>query len=152
VAQLYDAFTINVLLFLEDLGFCERGESGDFVMSGAIAPGGSLPVNTTAGTMNRTARSGNVCGAAELMALGPTGRLVNVGRDLVDTETLIVVLEKGGLFGAGLDVLEGEPAVPKRLAELPNVVLTPHIGGATKRGLPALADLRAQLRHLLQGI
>jgi phosphoglycerate dehydrogenase-like enzyme len=74
----------------------------------------------------------HMVGAAELRALGPTGRLVNVGRgDLVDTEALIAALEKGEVFGAGLDVLEGEPAVPRRLAELPNVVLTPHIGGAT---------------------
>lgn len=52
VTQLYDAFTINVLLFLEDLGSCRRGESGDFVMSGAIAPGGRLPVNTNGGGLS----------------------------------------------------------------------------------------------------
>jgi acetyl-CoA acetyltransferase len=50
--QLYDAFTINVLLFLEDLGFCEKGTSGPFVASGAIAPGGSLPVNTNGGGLS----------------------------------------------------------------------------------------------------
>jgi len=73
-----------------------------------------------------------VVDAAVLQALGPTGRLVNVGRgDLVDTEALIDALETGEIFGAGLDVLEGEPAVPERLAALPNVVLTPHIGAAT---------------------
>lgn len=49
VVQLYDAFTLNTLLFLEDLGFCDKGEAGDFVMSGAIAPGGTLPVNTNGG-------------------------------------------------------------------------------------------------------
>ena len=74
----------------------------------------------------------HVVGAAELQALGPEGRLVNVGRgDLVDTQALIAALEKREIYGAGLDVLEGEPEVPPRLAELPNVVLTPHIGAAT---------------------
>jgi acetyl-CoA acetyltransferase len=52
VLQLYDAFTINVLLFLEDLGFCAKGEAGSFVMSGAIAPGGTLPVNTNGGGLS----------------------------------------------------------------------------------------------------
>jgi acetyl-CoA acetyltransferase len=52
VLQLYDAFTINVLLFLEDLGFCERGAAGALVASGAIAPGGSLPVNTNGGGLS----------------------------------------------------------------------------------------------------
>jgi len=52
VLQLYDAFTINVLLFLEDLGFCRRGESGEFVMTGAIGPGGRLPVNTNGGGLS----------------------------------------------------------------------------------------------------
>ena len=49
VLQLYDAFTINPILFLEDLGFCAKGEGGPFVSGGRIAPGGSLPVNTNGG-------------------------------------------------------------------------------------------------------
>lgn len=52
VAQLYDAFTINTILFLEDLGFCAKGEGGPFVASGAIAPGGVLPVNTNGGGLS----------------------------------------------------------------------------------------------------
>ena len=50
--QLYDAFTINTILFLEDLGFCAKGEGGPFVASGAIAPGGTLPVNTNGGGLS----------------------------------------------------------------------------------------------------
>ena len=52
VAQLYDAFTINTILFLEDLGFCPKGEGGRFVENGAIAPGGKLPVNTNGGGLS----------------------------------------------------------------------------------------------------
>ncbi|OWT58315.1 thiolase [Candidimonas nitroreducens] len=52
VVELYDAFTINTLLFLEDLGFCKKGEGGDFVSGGAIAPGGRLPVNTNGGGLS----------------------------------------------------------------------------------------------------
>ncbi|CAN5207935.1 thiolase [soil metagenome] len=52
VVQLYDAFTINTLLFLEDLGFCAKGEAGPFVESGAISPGGVLPVNTNGGGLS----------------------------------------------------------------------------------------------------
>lgn len=71
-------------------------------------------------------------GATELAALGPGGRLVNVGRgDVVDTEALIDALERKVIAGAALDVVEGEPKIPARLAELKNVVLTPHMGGAT---------------------
>jgi len=52
VVELYDAFTINTILFLEDLGFCPKGEGGRFVSGGAIAPGGSLPVNTNGGGLS----------------------------------------------------------------------------------------------------
>lgn len=49
VALLYDSFTSTLLLTLEGLGFCPVGEGGPFVASGAIAPGGSLPVNPDGG-------------------------------------------------------------------------------------------------------
>lgn len=52
VVELYDAFTINTLLFLEDLGFCGKGEGGAFVSGGRIAPGGELPVNTNGGGLS----------------------------------------------------------------------------------------------------
>ena len=52
VAQLYDAFTITPVLFLEDLGFCAKGEGGDFVSGGRIAPGGAFPMNTNGGGLS----------------------------------------------------------------------------------------------------
>ncbi|TCS08105.1 thiolase [Caulobacter sp. BK020] len=52
VVQVYDAFTINTILFLEDLGFCARGEGARFVQDGRIAPGGALPVNTNGGGLS----------------------------------------------------------------------------------------------------
>jgi acetyl-CoA acetyltransferase len=52
VVNVYDAFSINTILFLEDLGFCPKGEGGNFVAGGAIAPGGSLPVNTNGGGLS----------------------------------------------------------------------------------------------------
>lgn len=52
VVELYDAFTINTILFLEDMGFCPKGEGGRFVADGAIAPGGRLPVNTNGGGLS----------------------------------------------------------------------------------------------------
>jgi acetyl-CoA acetyltransferase len=52
VVELYDAFTINPILFLEDLRFCPKGEGGAFVSDGHIAPGGSLPVNTNGGGLS----------------------------------------------------------------------------------------------------
>jgi acetyl-CoA acetyltransferase len=54
VVQLYDAFTINPIVFLEDLGFCAKGEGGPFVAGGGIAPGGRLPVNTNGGGLSHT--------------------------------------------------------------------------------------------------
>ncbi|HXM57883.1 MAG TPA: acetyl-CoA acetyltransferase [Candidatus Dormibacteraeota bacterium] len=52
VAELYDSFTITVLLTLEALGFCGRGESGAFVTGGRTGPGGEFPVNTNGGGLS----------------------------------------------------------------------------------------------------
>jgi len=50
--SLYDAFTITPILFLEDLGFCPKGEGGRFVSGGTIAPGGKYAVNTSGGGLS----------------------------------------------------------------------------------------------------
>lgn len=52
MAMLYDSFTITVLLTLEDLGFCPKGEGGRFVEGGRIRLGGALPVNTDGGGLS----------------------------------------------------------------------------------------------------
>jgi acetyl-CoA acetyltransferase len=52
VAQIYDHFTSQVIMQLEDYGFCGKGEGGPFVASGAISTDGSLPVNTDGGQLS----------------------------------------------------------------------------------------------------
>jgi len=52
IAQLYDCFTVSVILQLEAFGFCGRGEGGPFVASGAIRHDGSLPINTGGGHLS----------------------------------------------------------------------------------------------------
>jgi acetyl-CoA acetyltransferase len=77
-AQLYDAFTITPILFLEDLGFCAKGDGGPFVADGRIAPGGALPVNTNGGGL-----SYGHPGMYGMLALVEAVRQVRAGRDVV---------------------------------------------------------------------
>lgn len=53
-AELYDGFVIDVIMSLEDIGFCAKGEGGAFVESRRIALGGELPVNTFGGSLSCT--------------------------------------------------------------------------------------------------
>jgi lactate dehydrogenase-like 2-hydroxyacid dehydrogenase len=80
-----------------------------------------------------------------LNALGPSGYLVNVGRGtVVDTDALLVALREKRIAGAGLDVLEGEPAVPPKLPDLlqfDNVIVTPHIAGRAPESRTAATAL-----------
>ena len=83
-------------------------------------------------------------GAAELAQMKPTATLTNVARGgIVDDAALVTALHSGVIAAAGLDVYEGEPALHPGLLELPNVVLTPHIGSASRPTRLAMAQLAA---------
>ena len=62
----------------------------------------------------------------------------------IDETALIAALRNGVIAGAGLDVYEHEPVVPAALAALDNVVLTPHVGGATREAHAAMQALVLQ--------
>ncbi len=89
--------------------------------------------------------------AARLAAMKPTAFLVNTARgEVVDAEALVAALTTGTIAGAGLDVYDGEPAVPTALRRLSNVVLLPHLGSAreetrTAMGMAVLDNLEAFL-------
>jgi lactate dehydrogenase-like 2-hydroxyacid dehydrogenase len=75
-------------------------------------------------------------------ALGPEGTLINIARgSVVDEEAMVAALVEGRLGFAGLDVFANEPHVPPSLIDLPNVVLVPHQGSATRETRRAMGQL-----------
>lgn len=91
--------------------------------------------------------------AALLDALGPSGYLINIARgSVVSNAALTEAVAKGRIAGAGLDVIEGEPAVPPQLLASERVLFTPHIAGRSPAALQAQLDmLRANLESLFAG-
>ncbi|WP_439683013.1 Lactate dehydrogenase or related 2-hydroxyacid dehydrogenase [Cupriavidus oxalaticus] len=89
-------------------------------------------------------QSHHAIGAAELALMKPTATLVNLARGgIVDDAALAQALRDKRIFGAGLDVFEGEPSVHPDLLTVPNVVLTPHIASASEKTRRAMAMLAA---------
>ncbi len=91
-----------------------------------------------------SAESHHTIGAAELALMKPTATLINIARGgIVDDAALAKALREGRIAAAGLDVFEGEPTVHPDLLACSNVVLTPHIGSATRATRLAMAQLAA---------
>lgn len=87
----------------------------------------------------------HIMGARELAMMKPSAYLVNTSRGpLVDEAALVEALREGRLAGAGLDVYEHEPELTAGLADLPNVVLTPHIGSASRETRTRMAVMAAE--------
>jgi acetyl-CoA acetyltransferase len=107
VAMLYDAFTINTVLFLEDLGFCEKGEGGAFVSGGRISPGGELAVNTNGGGL-----SYNHPGMYGLLLLVEAARQVRgeCGERRVADTNVALVHGNGGVLSSQVTALLGSEA------------------------------------------
>jgi acetyl-CoA acetyltransferase len=107
VAELYDAFTINTILFLEDLGFCSKGEGGGFVSEGRIAPGGGLPVNTNGGGLSYC--HPGMYGLFLLIEAVRQLRREAGARQIGDCETAIAH-GNGGVLSSQSTVILGTPA------------------------------------------
>jgi hydroxypyruvate reductase len=87
------------------------------------------------------AETHHVVDADILQKLGSDGYVVNISRgSVIDEAALITALQNNTIAGAGLDVFETEPQPPGALTALPNVVVTPHIGGHTQDSHTAMQD------------
>ncbi len=104
--------------------------------------GMAADIDTLVSVVPSTSDTARIVDAAVLEALGPDGVFVNIGRGTtVDQEALIEALAKRTIAAAGLDVFADEPDIPRRLLDLPNAVLLPHVGSATVSTRTAMADL-----------
>jgi glyoxylate reductase len=87
----------------------------------------------------------HLIGAAELARMKTTAVLINTARGpVIDEDALVDALESGSIFGAGLDVFEGEPNINPRLLTAPRITLLPHIGSATVATRTRMAQLACQ--------
>jgi hydroxypyruvate reductase len=86
-------------------------------------------------------------------AVGCDGYIINIARgQVIDEDALIAALRDGRLGGAGLDVFREEPAPPGRWANVPNVVLSPHVAGVTTVAMARLRDTAVRnLKTALEG-
>jgi phosphoserine phosphatase SerB len=95
----------------------------------------------------------NMIGERELDLMKESAYLINCARGkVVDETALCEACHAGRIAGAALDVFESEPMTASPLLELPNVIVTPHLGGTTHEAMCASAiEVVGQVRALLMG-
>jgi len=92
--------------------------------------------------------------AQKMSTMKKTAKIINTSRGgVVDEDALYDAIKNGTLGGAALDVFEKEPAIGNKLAELDNVILTPHIGAQTKEAQSLAANVIAEkIIQILRGV
>lgn len=105
--QLYDAFTIAVLVTLEDLGMCRKGEVGEFVADGLLQPDGSMPLNTGGGGLSN--RHPGMLGMTLLLEAVTQLRGVGGDRQVPGAQTCLVH-GLGGVHMSGCTAVLGGPS------------------------------------------
>ena len=107
-AELYDCFTPVVLIELEDLGFCAKGEGGAFVATGATQPGGTFPVNTHGGLLSHC-HPGN---PGSMFALTEAVQQLrgNAGERQLRKADLALVHAQGGIMSSHCTLILGREA------------------------------------------
>jgi len=92
--------------------------------------------------------------AQKMSTMKKTAKIINTSRGgVVDEDALYDAIKNGDLGGAALDVFEKEPAIGNKLAELDNVILTPHIGAQTKEAQSLAANVIAEkIIQILRGV
>ena len=105
VTEIYDAFTVNPLMYLEDLGFCEKGQGGPFLMEGHTEPGGDLPLNTYGGLLS-FGHTGDASGMSMIVegALQTMGR---AGGRQVENANITLVHSYGGMMAEHTTLILG---------------------------------------------
>lgn len=129
VARRAEAFGMSVI-------FTRRAETGDSrqrTLQQLLAEADIVSLHTPL-----TPETNRMIDAAALASMKPGAVLINMARGkVVDEAAMVAALKSGQLGGAGLDVFEDEPNVNEQLLTLENVVLVPHIGGATREARKA---------------
>jgi phosphoglycerate dehydrogenase-like enzyme len=149
VAKIGRAFEMNVIAWSQNLTAARAAEIGATLVTKdeLLARSDVVSIHLVLGERTR-----KLFGARELAQMKPSAFLINTSRGpIVDEAALVGALRQGTLAGAGLDVYDEEPlAVDHPLRNLPNTVITPHLGYVTEEGYrifygQALEDVKAWL-------
>jgi phosphoglycerate dehydrogenase-like enzyme len=141
LAQLAKAFGMRVIATRSDAG--RGGDGVDEVHASARLPELLGAADVVAITCPLTPATENLIDAGALSLMKPSAHLINVGRGrIVDEDALIRALAQGRLAAAGLDVTREEPLpASSQLWSMPQVLITPHVGGETQRYEDGVIDI-----------
>jgi D-2-hydroxyacid dehydrogenase (NADP+) len=154
VARLAKAFHMNVIAIRRSIKASGKAKNVDLLLPTSRMKEMLAQSDFVAVCCPLTPETHHIIGEAELKAMKPTARIINIGRGpLIDGEALIRALKNKTIAGAGLDVTEPEPLPPDSpLWGMDNVILSPHVSGGMEDYMLRAAELFADnIRRYLAG-